>query len=420
MPGVAGGGGRTACSASFCRSSGLGYAGGMIAFAGVLQQRCFALALLLVSVLTGCGQPSPAEFVRQYPWTAYGPVVAFDKLPLPATLERAEKLLEQAQLGGCTALALTADSISPETLAQLAAWRTRYPDLLLLAGVSWEAPARFNTEHLTLLTSLIDAASLTAGLAQRHALTTATPGGAITTLRWLMQQDAAGSAVLLWNTYPHPAGQLPGDTWRNLDTWQAASGAWLAVQTTTLALLTDGLWDLLLDRGVMAWAVLVSAATADDSAPRPCARVATHVQMPEQSVRGLLQGLQAGTFWAGQAGALEDLLFAVNAPGLSLPAGPGEALRVSATTPLQLYCAFRRAPALVGQVLHVEFVGNLRAGKADVLFRETVAADSDRVTVTVPSIDAPPPEAGFYVRVQVRSAAGELLAYANPIRIYRR
>lgn len=378
--------------------------------------RCWLWAAVLVGGLTACEPLPPAEFVIQHPWTAYGPVLAFDSVPLPATAAAAERLIAQAQLAGCGALALTLDTTATAALERLPALRAQFPDLLLLTGLSWEAPARFGRERLTLLTGLVDAAGLAAGLSRRHAQTTATAGGAMTTLRWLMQQLMAGSEAMLLSTYPNPAGQLIGDTWRNLSAWRAASGWSPALQTAAAEALIDQ-WDLLLNRGETPWGVLVTADSAAD--PIPCSRVSTQVQMPEQSPRGLLQGLRAGTFWAGQVGVLDDLLFAVTAPGLALPAGPGEALRVTAQTPLQLYCAFRRSPALTGQALQVEFVGDVRSGKPDVLSRTTVAADSDQVTVTIPAAAAQR-EAGYYVRVQVRSAAGELLAYANPVKIYLR
>ena len=152
----------------------------------------------------------------------------------------------------------------------------------------------------------------------------------------------------------------------------------------------------------------------------PCEFARIHVSPEDRTARGILAGLRAGSFWADHGHILNDLLFTLSAPGLSLPVTPGEVVRLRASQPLQFSVLLQRGVGALDSNLIVELIGNGRSGKPELLFTQSLLPDQNRVDWTLTDPAAGSDDSSAYFRVRIRKPVeneADLMAYTNPIRV---
>jgi len=144
------------------------------------------------------------------------------------------------------------------------------------------------------------------------------------------------------------------------------------------------------------------------------------LQVPERSAQGVLQAIRAGTFWAGHGGFLRHLALTVQAPGLKVPASPGEIVRYRAGAAIDVRLAIDRSSNAADASLRAEIIGNCRTGRTESIASMDMTPGTNDVDLPVRGVVAGEDGESCYVRARVRmprGADGDWLAYTNPIRI---
>jgi hypothetical protein len=425
-----------------------------------MNRRAVLFAVAGCLALTGCVPERTAELRRQVPWAFGGTRLVVDlhsHSQFSGGALTIEDLVWKATDGGCNALALadhagptgSMGTATPEFFAALRRARVAHPDLLLIAGVGWGASAHHGPAHVNVLVApaleegLLGA--LVAALGEVAGREGGPPAGPDDALEWLGRAVSPGDDVVLFYSHPSAADGREEETEVEPAQWQADSrftgfeGApghqrrIAAVGASEAAVQTQdrwdpavarigGVWDRILDGGVDVWGALANSDYHDDRLDyAPCEFSRTHVTAPDRSVRGVLRGLRAGSFWADHGQILNLLQFRVGAPGLDLPATPGEAIAVSEGTSITASVVVERRWGAGEDPLVAELIGSCATGDPG-LVGSTVLAPGDRwASWTLSKLKAGRDGESCFLRARVRKRSADgphLMAYANPVRIH--
>ncbi len=356
------------------------------------------------------------------------------------------ELVERAVANGCDILAVTDHTNAgmrggtDAYFDAIGAQRDRHPGLLLFGGVEWNVPPYAGREHVTVLTDVAHEREL-ARLLRTHFDGTGDVGAA---LRYAAQvADGEHVAAFFYN---HPSRQ-DDDVLENLGdiaTWRTVNGLMIGfeggpghqraepighyearVRTIDrwdpVVAEIGGVWDRLLDAGHDVWgAHAVSDFHNDRSDEAPCAFARTHVQVTERSLRGVVDALRAGAFWADHGRILDALEVSLTGAGLVEPVRPGGTAQASAADDLQLQVVIRRGAGARDAPLVVEVIGNARSGRPELLYTQKLAPGTDTLLWPVGRAMKGADGRSTWLRVRVRKVIGngpDLMAYTNPVRV---
>ena len=142
--------------------------------------------------------------------------------------------------------------------------------------------------------------------------------------------------------------------------------------------------------------------------------------MPERSPAGVLKALHAGSFWALHGNFLDHLILTVSAPGLAVPASPGEVVKFRRDGEIWIRVAVQRATRLGADPLSAEIISKCRSGVPELLASLTLEAQQDAAEMPLSGLTAGGDHSSCYVRLRVRRKAqdgDDWFAYTNPVRI---
>jgi len=346
-------------------------------------------ALLL---LAGCAQQQDAEVLTEIPWALISRPLVMDTHSHTRFSDGKYSVDEVVQLAinhGCDALAITDHSDLSEGAATagyfsaINAARKKHPGFILFGGIEWNIPPYGGREHVTVLLDPMLEENLLGTFKQQFEQDDAEADQG---LEWLAEKTAiADKAVLIYN---HPARKDDdlNENVRDILSWresnlqfigfEGAPGHQRKIPTGSyrnhfqtrdrwdpVTAEIGGAWDQLLDLGHNVWAALaVSDFHNEKMDYSPCEFARIHIYPEDRTARGILAGLRAGSFWADHGHILEDLLFTLSAPGLSLPVTPGEVVRLRASQALQFTVLLQRGAGALESRLIVELIGNGRSG----------------------------------------------------------
>lgn len=407
------------------------------------------VACLLSSLVVGCGiGKRDAEFVRTIDW------MPADRWLLADThmhtrfsdgrLEVAD-LVRGAMLHGCQAIAITdhsdrgSASATEEYFEAIELERASRAFPIIVSGLEWNVPPYGGREHVNILVHP-DLEPALMALKVFPGDQPASQGFSALAGRRRQPHD-----IVAFYNHPARRDQDIEENYRDYLTWAADTDVLVGFEggpghqkdepPGDYAELIDtvdgwdpvvaevgGVWDRLLDEGRDVWGALATSDFHQDRGDYlPCEFSRTHVAVPERTVDGLLQGLRAGAFWAEMGPFLERLDFTVDAPGLVVPAAPGEVFSLGSPGTLTVTVKMTPAAEFVSEDISVEIIGNVQTGMPEVLGAD-VSTPQSRVLSW--SIDRPVAGAdgdSAYLRVRVRAKGREgartLAAYSNAVRI---
>jgi PHP domain len=284
-----------------------------------------------------------------------------------------DELADHAVANGCDVLAITdhsdanLKSATPEYHDAIRTTRARLPQLVLLAGLEWNAPPGKGQDHaVVLLPAAWDTADRTAEFKRRFDdldKEGENPELATSAFGWLRAQSQTADDLPVI-VLDHP-GRRAKDTEAVLRTWSflaregkglvaGAEGAPGHQHATPLAayggtitpedrwdpsvVAPGAAWDQLLQRGVDQWGSLASSDFHSEGNGDywPCVFSYTAIYAPDRSAAGVLQALRAGSFLGIHGGIVRSAELRVSAPGLERAAIVGEHVRVRAGTTLSV------------------------------------------------------------------------------------
>ena len=355
----------------------------------LFPRTAISAALLL---LAGCAQQQDAEMLTEIPWALISLPLVMDTHTHTRFSDGKYSVDEVVQLAinhGCDALAITDHSDLSEGAATagyfsaINAARKKHPGFILFGGIEWNIPPYGGREHVTVLLDPMLEENLLGTFKQQFEQDDAEADQG---LEWLAEKTAiADKAVLIYN---HPARKDDdlNENVRDILSWresnlqfigfEGAPGHQRKIPTGSyrnhfqtrdrwdpVTAEIGGAWDQLLDLGHNVWAALaVSDFHNEKMDYSPCEFARIHIYPEDRTARGILAGLRAGSFWADHGHILEDLLFTLSAPGLSLPVTPGEVVRLRASQALQFTVLLQRGAGALESRLIVELIGNGRSG----------------------------------------------------------
>jgi hypothetical protein len=412
--------------------------------------RLGCLALLVSGVFTACNRPPQTAFVTEVPWGLTGRWLVLDThshTTFSDGKQSVSDVVEQALLAGCDALAITDHSdpalhaASPDYFDAINAARKRFPSFVLFAGLEWNVPLVNPGEHAGLLVVPSVEGTVLPEFKRRFDGTGETARAALDWLGKRLSEESTGALIV---NHPSREKATVRDVQRDMETLRSTSQLFVgfegapghqkatpvgAYSKTLLAQdrwdqavsQVGGVWDTFLDKGESFWGALAASdfhAETDDYVP--CAFSRTHIQVPERTHAGILRALRAGTFWSDHGRILDRLTFVAMAPGLPLPAQPGETIRLSRGQALQLKVDTKRGQGAAKAPLGVEIIGNARSGRPEVMLRKTLTAKEDAVVFALDGLAPGADKRTCYFRVRIRAPGRDgkdLLAYSNPIRV---
>ena len=406
----------------------------------------FATALLLA-----CSRGPDAEFVTSVPWALTGGRVVLDSHTHTRFSDGSLQLSELAAKAfenGCTALAVTDHgdpserAATPEYFAQVDAIRTKYPSMIVFAGIEWNIPPYLGREHVTVLVE----PTLERQVLPEFKLRFEDKAAAVEdALPWLAQQVGRNDNVALIYNHPSRLDLDPDENYRDYTKWQSKQDLFVgfeggpghqknkppgdyrgSIRTQDrwdpVVAEIGGSWDRLLTAGQSVWGAIAVSDYHNDSLDfAPCAFARTHLRVPQKDQRGVLLALRAGSFWAGHGRVLDDLAFISVHPALGMPAAAGEIVRVRVSGPMPAFrVAFVRGPGGSGLPLTVEIIGNGVSGSPERVASGEVGAERSAFDWTPKAlvVGQDGRSAYFRARVIAKSSTGDtLVAYTNPIRM---
>ncbi len=414
--------------------------------------RSLPACALSATLLLGCGGDG-AQHERAIAWALTGRSVIAD-LHMHTRHSDGDltpfELVERAVVNGCQVMALTdhADqkvkAVDADFFKALDELRRKLPERVLLAGLEWNMPPHGGTQHVSLLVAPEVERTV---LPQFRAQFDATAGNpsAQQALKWLADAVKEPDQRVLVYNHPLRRRQVSPETVASELAAAAQAGnimigfegapghqrsetvgAYSAARATVdrwdrAAADVGGLWDRLLARGIDTWGAIANSDYHNDQLDyEPCAFSQTVLQVSEVSASGVLRALRAGTFWAGHGRVLRQLMFTVNAPGLAVPAAPGESIRYRKDKALTVRVSVQRNASHAQSHLGAELIGNCRDGEPQSIAKADLPAGSNDVEWTVQNIRVGEDKSTCYLRARVRATGGAsegFTAYTNPIRI---
>ncbi|MFN2287530.1 MAG: VanZ family protein [Chromatocurvus sp.] len=387
-----------------------------------------ALMLALVSTLPD----NPTAVVRnEVPW-AWQRADLIADLQTPArtsngSLEGSD-LVTGAVGAGCDILAVTdhsdvAPSGGDKQRQSIAALRREHPELLLFLGMELELPYR-GGEHMSILLHPEQEAEWLPRLRHDTAeLRDPKRGKGSDRERSVLHlvkriRDAGHPAFLIYNHPPRKAPSID-EGLKDLQRWRRAG---IRVDAIAAA---EGVWDRYLESGKDLWGALASSDfQSGHGDARPCDFSRIHIAAPERSHTGVLQALEAGTFWSDHGQLLEHLSLEVEFDGISRPLFPGERADVFTSNSIALArAALERGKGSMNAPLEVEFISNCVAGQSQVITRQLLPGESTAETL-IPLQTTEDSDKSCIIRVQVRlnqfGLEPDLLASTNYVRVNMR
>lgn len=431
-----------------------------ITMAAYRSLRTCVLSFAILTAVYGCTSKDKAEVTRSIPWAMTGAWLVSDLHTHSRFSDgalTADNLVKRALLSGCQVMALTDHSdltseiatAGPEYLATLDRLRERYPELILIGGIEWNIPPYKGREHVNLLVDPSIESAILPTFREHFDSVGRPPGedaaGPVEALRWLSAKIPASARAVLF--YNHPSrSAVDAETSRtDLIRWQVASQRFIGFEgapghqrTPTIGSYQQrfqtidrwdpvvanvgGVWDSLLDQGEDVWAALANSDYHNDQLDYPpCSFSRVHIQVPEHNQRGVLEALEAGTFWAEHGPILDDLLFVVQAHGVDLPSVPGEAISLNSVQMISLHLAIKRSVKARHERLSAELVSNCRSGRPELVTSRILAAGESRTHWELQQLQPGLDGESCYVRMRIRKPVEngpDLLAYTNHVRIF--
>lgn len=408
-------------------------------------------------ILAGCGgfrtTPGGPRFLRQVEWAGQGVWLKADTHTHTQFSDGAHTIAEvaaQAARYGCNVLAITdhADrnlsAGTHEYIEAIKEARRQYPEMVLLAGLEWNIPPHDGNEHVAVLFPdgpaegqiLADFKDRFDDLGREEH----DPTLADEALEWLSTATATGD-VRPVAIYEHPgrkrqsSKQIVGDLrrWRAVnDIMVGLSGApghqgmepigsyrsrlkTVRRWDPTVANVGDA-WDTLLEKGIDVWGAYAPSDFHDDSGLSdywPGQFSETWLYAPDRTVKGALQALRAGSFFASHGHIVREVELLVEAEGLSRPAMAGESIEVppgsQVTARLQFQTPSTDWSGQANGIDEVALIAITDEG-ANILKEARPLSEGPAMTVT---LDVP--ERGLVVRA--RGRRNSLMFYTNPVRI---
>ena len=408
------------------------------------------LGCLLILAVASCKRSNNAEFLQEVPWGISGKWLRLDTHTHTQFSDGAyslNDLVDRASTAGCDVLAITdhgdlsSTATSPAYFEAIDKARLNHPNLILFAGMEWNIPPYGGREHVTLLVDKPFEKKLLPTFKYQFESEKATAPAALQWLAAKLERERAG--VLIYN---HPSRKDSDvlENLRDMQGWRAINRLFIGFEGAPghqknstvgsyegklkpierwdpVVAEIGGVWDTLLSQGEQVWGALASSDFHNDEMDyTPCTYSLTHIQVPERSQSGVLQALRAGSFWADHGHMLDRLSFILVAPGLPLPATPGEIIRVPANTPLQLRVLLQRGIGALNAPMTVDIIGNSRSGHPELLASQTLAAAQNTFDWSPGKmlVGADGKSSYFRVRVNTKDSTGKPLhAYTNPIRV---
>lgn len=360
-------------------------------------------------------------------------------------------LVTLAAANECSVLAITdhgdprVPSVSSEFFDDLDEARRMYPAMIVLAGLEWNVPPYGGQEHANVIVQpqveRVVLPQFKSSFDRGFGAATSTVPEALT---WVASVTSdASERVLIYNHPLRNSSSTPERADSDLTAWSAAGDVLVGVeggpghQRRPASRLYEknvlqhrwdpavaqigGTWDRLLERGISLWGAIANSDFHDDEGDEePCRFAQTFLQVPEQSAKGVLQAIRAGSFWAGHGRVLRNLMLTVNAPGLVVPASPGETIRFRSGGKVSVRIVAERMPGAATRPLVAEIIGNCQSGRVELIASLTIEAGRSEADLLGLPVVSGSDGATCFLRARVRSIegdAGDLVAYTNPIRI---
>ena len=423
-----------------------------------LSLRIWIVAISAMAVVGGCTDSDKAEFVHTVPWALTGAWLVGDLHTHSRFSDgalSADDLVDLAVRSGCQVLALTdhgdltggvrtAGAQYMSTLGQL---RKKYPNLILMGGIEWNIAPYEGREHVNLLVdSSIEAEILPAFREQFDSVRL--PGEEIVSadkaLDWLKSRIPASAQAVLFYNHPSRKQERIDNAGEELKRWRQQNERLIGFEGSPghqrspvigsydqrfetinrwdpVVANIGGVWDDLLDQGDDVWAALANSDYHNDKLDyAPCAFSRVHLQVSENTQRGVLEALAAGTFWAEHGPILSEVLFVASSNGLDLPAVPGEIIAVPSDQKVTFHLAVQRHLESKHASLMAELITNCLDGKPELVGAKMLAPDESQVQWDFPKVQPGGDGKSCYARSRVRKKTEQkpdLLAYTNAIRI---
>lgn len=412
------------------------------------------LLLPLVCLLGGCADREQARHEVVVPWALSGKWFAADLHTHTRFSDgklSVSELVTLASANECSVLAITdhgdprVPSVSPEFFEELDAARRKYPAMVVLAGLEWNVPPYGGHEHANLIVQPQIERSVLPQFKSRYDRGFGEASSTVpAALSWVasVTKDAS-ERVLIYNHPLRSRAATPERVESDLAAWLAAGDVIVGFEGgpghqrrppsrrydenllqdrwDPTAAQIGGAWDRLLERGMSLWgAIANSDYHSDERDYEPCRFSQTFLQVPERSAKGVLQAIRAGSFWAGHGRVLESLVFTVSAPGLVVPASPGETIRFRPGGEVSVRVVAERNSVSPPGPLVSEIIGNCRSGRVELIASLTIEPGSSEAELSNLPVMPGSDGATCFLRARVRSAEGDignLMAYTNPIRV---
>jgi len=401
-------------------------------------------------LLAGCSQQPDAEVLTEVPWALITRQLVIDTHTHTRSSDGKYSVDEVVQLAidhGCDALAITDHSdlsekaATPDYFSAISAARTNHPGLTLFGGIEWNIPPYAGREHVTVLLDPSLEETILGAFKQQFEQQEAIAHHG---LEWLAEKTGSTDKAVLVYNHPSRKDEDPDENLHDILAWrdvnqliigfEGAPGHQKTLQTGSyrhriktqdrwdpVAAEIGGVWDRLLDRGHNIWAAMAVSDFHNDKLDySPCEFSRTHVYPEERSARGILAGLRAGSFWADHGQILDDLLFIISVPGLSLPVTPGEVARLHNNLTIELTVRLKRGPGARDTNLVIELIGNGRSGVPEVISSDILYPSEDTINWTLSDLKPGSDQRSSYFRVRIRKPehdTPDLMAYTNSIRL---
>jgi hypothetical protein len=406
-------------------------------------------AALAFALLCGCEQKHEPEFVTTVPWSFSDRFMVVDThthTTFSDGVLSAAEMLALARDEHCDAVAITdhtdvAQVGSSAYFERIDALREQFPQLIVIAGIEWNVPPYAGREHVTVLADI----GIEHELAALHGQFGHDEQSAEPMLVRLQNLRSEPHDVVAFYNHPsrkderieenlddyltwHRAGDLvvgfegaPGhQRAKNIGSYNGGihtHDGWDPVVAEI-----GGVWDQLLGGGLNVWGALAVSDFHNQKLDfPPCSFSRIHVQVAERSHAGVLAGLRAGSFWADHGKILDALQLQVSAPGLLVPAAPGESFALGTADAVTVSVTVTPSSVARDENLTIELIGNGRTGSTEILESRKVSSSGTSFEAQFSNLVAGTDASSVYFRVRVRAArdAGrDLLAYSNPVRVY--
>lgn len=347
----------------------------------------------------------------------------------------ASERVSAAAASGCTVLAISDRSgASPPVEQQrrtLSAMRGEHPELLLFLGVGMDTPSYPDRERMKVLLHPEQEAEWLSKLHQAVNRTAdGARGGSQDTQRRFLRlvkriRDAGHRSFLIYNLPSHEV--TPGEAslqdlvrWRSLGTRVDAIGT--DSRRGPAATVAGGIWDQYLASGGDVWTALTSTGVQDSGGDgSPCKDSRIHIAAPERSHGGVLDALDAGTFWVDHGRLLNHLALEVEFDGIAGPLYPGESADVFTENSAALArVVLERGPASLEAPLAVELISSCIDGNSQVITRQ-LAPGQSRAESLIPLQATGDGDSSCIIRARVSmnqyGTDPRLFAYTNYVRV---